>query len=104
LFNYSGDFQGQMNPKEFHPIGNTPVPGPGVPLMCQQCGQRWHMLKTNGSIVVVTDRGIMPKAPHGPKRIFTYPQEVVRLIDPYNQSKGTDYEEPTHVESNRPKD
>jgi hypothetical protein len=100
LYNYGGEFKGRIIPKDFKPADSTvPPPAPGAPLVCKNCGQRWHMLKANGSILLVTDRGIMPRPPDGPRHIFTFPEEVKRVVEPYNQVEGTDYEEPTHVKS-----
>jgi len=39
--------------------------------MCHKCGQPWYMLRENGSLVVMTDQGMMPRPPVGKRHIIT---------------------------------
>lgn len=66
LYWYTGEFEGEFQMRDFYPINqDIPSPQPGRPLICPQCGQRWHLLRSNGSICVFTDKGWKPRAPDG---------------------------------------
>lgn len=98
LYNYHGEFVGKFNFKLFKPSNpGIAVPKPKTPMICPNCGQRWHMLRQNGSIMVVTDQGVKPRPPDGPKHLFTFPTEVAKYIDPIFRGEQTDFEEPSNA-------
>lgn len=66
LYWYKGTFEGNFQLLDFAPAQqDVPPPRSGKPMVCPKCGQAWYILRQNGSIYVMTDRGWKPRAPDG---------------------------------------
>ena len=77
----------------FRPItSDVPAPAPGEAMMCVRCGNPWYLLNRRGSIFVLTDEGLKPRAPTGTPRVFV-PDEVGYVLPELPPGYGEDQEE-----------
>lgn len=74
LYWYSGGFEdgSPILPRDFEPASSgIPKPSYGEAMMCVKCGAAFYMVTHRGSILVLTNEGVKPRAPEGTPRVFT---------------------------------
>lgn len=72
LYLYDGDFEGPFDYRKFRPAKpDIPLPRPKQEMVCVRCGHVWYGLRSNGSIFVMTDKGMKPNAPTGAAPVRT---------------------------------
>jgi hypothetical protein len=96
LYYYYGNFKGKIRCTDFRPINKmVPNPIPGTEMRCIYCSSIWYILRSNGSLAILTDRGIMPSAPTGSRKFIPdifpelSPQEILEseYKDPASRRK-----------------
>lgn len=66
IYLYHGTFEGPIQRHDFHPaFPHIAVPTARDPMLCPLCKEPWYMTKTNGALVVITDKGWKPRNPDG---------------------------------------
>lgn len=100
LYNYTGDFKGKPDLRQFVPArANISMPSFGKPMICKRCGQTWYMLRSNGSMIVCTDQGMKPKPPIGASSVVSFPQDnimIAELMKNMTQGLAHEFKEDSH--------
>lgn len=96
LYWFHGRFVGPTRPELFEPVAGAVRPGVRVSALCHRCGQRWYMLRENGSLVVMTDQGWKPSAPKGPRHVIANLFPEMSLED----KAGSEYRDLAEIKRN----
>lgn len=84
LYRYLGTYEGKISWQQFSPLSeDVEYPRATEKMVCPKCFRPWYLLRSNGSIVVLTDQGLRPREPVGePRSSRVSGGSVVRPIWP----------------------